>query len=768
MRERFISPGQGNPFTPEEGIITKGHVSSPGRSRTVVNFVLTVFLAIVFSAGSASALMTERNLSGLASGSDAIVIGTVETVISGWNPDQTHIVTTVQFAVNESLKGNVTGTIPLSFYGGTVGDTTEWSEDSPVLSLGELAGIFLTNDTDAPWKLKGLTRGVYPLIPDSEAGAVGKKSRMGLSAAEFREMVAAALMGEEFTVGEEVPAALAARGMVREASAQATPVIAGVSPISASGGTDSVITITGTGFGTKAYDCSYADVGFFYREQLGYPYLVYASGYPDCTVNPNDIVSWSDTRIQVKVPSNIFSGPFNRAPSSGYLVVFTDDEKVSNEYPFAVTFGYGKEKWNSNAIFLVNAAGYPGLTSVTQNAANTWNSQIPSSSFHFVYGGTSTSHAIAHDGKSLIYFGPEDDFDDPTTIGSASHWSENGKIVEADIELNSGVSWTTGVAGGTTFSIERVILHEFGHWLRLTDLYGNLDGYPLDYTPEKKVMFGISDDSYGNMNLKTLSASDIAGIRWIYPVPVVSGISPNTGRHGGTYHCTITGSNFRSGAVAKLTRTGSANLTFSGVTVVSSTQITGDLTIPVSASAGTWTVTVVQDGGTGNGPASFTILEDAPVTNFTATPRSGVPPLTVNFTDLSTGNPTSWAWNFGDGTNSTERNPIHVYTIPAEYNVSLTAGKGGSSMTLTKVNYISVRPLISLPGQTKLPTDPDGDGIHEDLNGNGRLDFNDLILMFLNLSWINGHEPVALFDLNGNGRMDFNDVILLFQEINRV
>jgi PKD repeat protein len=63
------------------------------------------------------------------------------------------------------------------------------------------------------------------------------------------------------------------------------------------------------------------------------------------------------------------------------------------------------------------------------------------------------------------------------------------------------------------------------------------------------------------------------------------------------------------------------------------------------------------------------------------------------------------------------------------------------------------------------PSDPNGDGSYEDLNGNGRLDFNDVILYFQNMAWIRENEPVGCFDYNANGNVDFADLILLFHEI---
>jgi PKD repeat protein len=50
------------------------------------------------------------------------------------------------------------------------------------------------------------------------------------------------------------------------------------------------------------------------------------------------------------------------------------------------------------------------------------------------------------------------------------------------------------------------------------------------------------------------------------------------------------------------------------------------------------------------------------VARFTATPSSGIAPLTVQFTDTSTGNPTRWIWMFDDATGSNLQNPSHIFS----------------------------------------------------------------------------------------------------------
>ncbi|WP_292388766.1 PKD domain-containing protein [Methanosarcina sp. UBA5] len=84
-----------------------------------------------------------------------------------------------------------------------------------------------------------------------------------------------------------------------------------------------------------------------------------------------------------------------------------------------------------------------------------------------------------------------------------------------------------------------------------------------------------------------------------------------------------------------------------------------------------------------------------PVASFSASPTSGQAPLTVSFTDQSTGSPTSWKWNFGDGSNSTEKNPVHTYNESGLYSVKLTVSNANGSNALTKTGYIAVVSNVS-------------------------------------------------------------------------
>ncbi|WP_206082202.1 PKD domain-containing protein [Maribellus sediminis] len=62
----------------------------------------------------------------------------------------------------------------------------------------------------------------------------------------------------------------------------------------------------------------------------------------------------------------------------------------------------------------------------------------------------------------------------------------------------------------------------------------------------------------------------------------------------------------------------------------------------------------------------------------------------VAFTDLSSGDPISWLWDFGDGGTSTEQNPVHLYDKPGKFDVSCIVSNGEQSDTITKLAYINV------------------------------------------------------------------------------
>ncbi len=103
-------------------------------------------------------------------------------------------------------------------------------------------------------------------------------------------------------------------------------------------------------------------------------------------------------------------------------------------------------------------------------------------------------------------------------------------------------------------------------------------------------------------------------------------------------------------------------------------------TVPVSASA----VFPVKNGQFATGGTS------GPAANFIASPTTTTIGTNIGFTDLSTGSPTTWLWDFGDGATSTDQHPIHPYAALGTYTVTLSVTSASGSSTFDRTNYITI------------------------------------------------------------------------------
>jgi trimeric autotransporter adhesin len=131
--------------------------------------------------------------------------------------------------------------------------------------------------------------------------------------------------------------------------------------------------------------------------------------------------------------------------------------------------------------------------------------------------------------------------------------------------------------------------------------------------------------------------------------------------------------------------------------------------------AGQYCVTVNDGNGCSTSDCiSVTVADqpNPPVSEFTADATQGCDMLTVQFTDMSTNNPTGWNWQFGDGTISSEEDPQHTYTGSGVYTVTLTVSNDdGTSDPEVKTDYIAVgeTPQLSME-MTQESSDGASDG----------------------------------------------------------
>ncbi len=106
------------------------------------------------------------------------------------------------------------------------------------------------------------------------------------------------------------------------------------------------------------------------------------------------------------------------------------------------------------------------------------------------------------------------------------------------------------------------------------------------------------------------------------------------------------------------------------------------------------TLTVSSTDGSDSKTDTVYVTDATPVAAFSADTTSGENPLTVSFTDESSGSINAWSWDFGDGSTSTEQNPVHEYTAVDTFDVKLTVtGPNGADQIIKEDYIIVVEPL---------------------------------------------------------------------------
>lgn len=103
-------------------------------------------------------------------------------------------------------------------------------------------------------------------------------------------------------------------------------------------------------------------------------------------------------------------------------------------------------------------------------------------------------------------------------------------------------------------------------------------------------------------------------------------------------------------------------------------------------STGTFTVTLTAANDAGSSTASNFVQVSSSVSAKFSVTTSG---LQANFTDQSTGSPTSWTWDFGDGESSTDQNPVHTYDEAGSFTVTLQVGKDGETSSTSQVVQVT-------------------------------------------------------------------------------
>ncbi len=114
---------------------------------------------------------------------------------------------------------------------------------------------------------------------------------------------------------------------------------------------------------------------------------------------------------------------------------------------------------------------------------------------------------------------------------------------------------------------------------------------------------------------------------------------------------------------------------------------------------GSYTVSLLVSNSYGSNRKTmddYIVIGSPPVASYLTEPVSGQAPLTVQFTDLSTGNPKDWQWSFSDGTTSDEKNPVHIFQDAGNYTVTMTVTNSYGTSKYTSEQVIKVTSPTSM------------------------------------------------------------------------
>jgi PKD repeat protein len=138
--------------------------------------------------------------------------------------------------------------------------------------------------------------------------------------------------------------------------------------------------------------------------------------------------------------------------------------------------------------------------------------------------------------------------------------------------------------------------------------------------------------------------------------------------------------------------------------IPSTTHTTNPATTTTTTAVSTTHTSIPVTSQTTTAATTSVPTQVSPVIAFYAEPLDGPAPLEVDFTDMSTGGPTSWNWDFGDGTSDTIKNPTHTYQDAGTYTVRLTATTRTGSASSTREDYIIVESAVTTTATTTSTT----------------------------------------------------------------
>jgi len=327
------------------------------------------------------------------------------------------------------------------------------------------------------------------------------------------------------------------------------------------------------------------------------------------------------------------------------------------------------------------------------------------SSTWYLYYGNASATAVSNGDATFQFF---DDF--PGTTLDTSKWNTPGG---GTVTISGGVlNWYLPKGAGENSIISKALISGDGYAIlsrcrAVTSLYGHNSGVSIRCNTNAKNQGLYFDSAASNPPVKLIETSVVAGTTILSSTSIGTWYILEATAIGNTMYGRVNYSTWGSWSRTALSGnfgihaaewSGSINYTAEFDWVAIRKYISTEPTVSAWGSEETALPIVTPD--------------------FSATPITGESPLTVYFSDASTGcttwpnssiNIDYWEWDFGDGSpKNYQQNPAHTYTQTGYFNVSLKSGNltYGEYNTTIKNNYINVvvNPNVPVAEFTATPT----------------------------------------------------------------
>ncbi len=628
--------------------------------------------------------------------SSLIVEGKVISQKSYWNAERNYIRTSNVINVTQVIKGNLNFSfIEVITEGGEVDMNKQVVDPSLQLAIND-EGIFTLNTFNQPSQFG---HPVYHVYSDQQ-GFYKFNTKENIAVVPFKKYNDINTVYKEFEtlLGIDLPAYVNPNAN-KFSSPSAIAAISGISPLIITAGTASVLTITGTGFGSTQGS---SIVEFRNADDGGATFI---------QPHSSQYVSWNSTQIQVIVPTRSSTLTGNGTAGTGQVRVTVGSSTLSAQ---TLTVDYGElnvlitntlaaqQVFNTRHVDLNSQNGitWQMYTGFNSNAAakasflsafNTWRCNT---NINWLIGTAVSTNTIAADGVNVIRFDigselPAGVLGRCTSYFSACSLGPNIYVYvsELDICFDDATSWNFGpaLATGSQFDFESVAVHELGHGHQLSHVINNNDvmHYAIGPATNKRTLIS-ANIAAGNDVMSRNTSAGICGKGNMVPIAasVCSVTAPTSTFNLTTPVCV--------GQVVALTSSATGGPTTFSWTATGGSTSTSTLqnTTTSYASPGTYSVTLLVTNGMG----SSTLTKTISVLSIPSVVVTSSNICSGGSANMSATGATSYTWNPGGltGANQTlSPATTQVYTVIGSNGTCTNSSTGSINVTTTPTVAVS-------------------------------------------------------------------------------